>query len=257
VASIPSSTGQDQSKISVGWNSLLRQCIRTASTAINGIIVIDNATKMEKEVLKCFHAAILQHFDDPRAKVRRQAHACASELLHVSKSLQGDGMSSLIPNHMVEYTQQIFSDFLKRTNQQKKKENDFSKKEKIVMLLHLLSFLESALPLIEMHGRLILAKDLIKLFEYSIGTDMDESHNNVMVANGILAVLLQIFENSNREIVATEENTGEEDAFCAQALAVLLQSNAKFVNCTNNSNEGVGICRTHYCLYPLLQSLVV
>jgi ribosomal RNA-processing protein 12 len=255
VASIPSSTGQDQSRISIGWNSLLRQCIRTASTAINGIVVINNATKMEKEVLKCFHATILQHFDDPRAKVRRQAHACALELLQVSKSLQGDGMCSLIPSHMVEYTQQILSAFLKQDSKGKKKENDFSKKEKIAGLLHLLSFLESALPLIETRGRLALAKDLMRLFEHSIGTDMDDSHNNVMVANGILSVLLQIFDSTNREVIYAEENTGDEDAFCAQALAMLLQSNAKFINCTNNSNEGVGSCRTYYARCIVAASL--
>ena len=255
VASIPSLTGQDQSKISLGWNALLRQCIRTASTAINGIVVIDNATKMEREVLKCFHAAILQHFNDPRAKVRRQAHACALELLHVSKSLQRSEMSSLIPNHMVEYTQQIFSEFLKKVAKSKNKESDLSKNERNVTLLHLLSFLEPALPLIEMRLRLTVAKALMKLFEDCVNTDMDESHNNVMIVNGVLAVLLQIFENTNREIVTADENTGEEDAFCAQALAALLQSNAKFVHCTNNSNAGTGSCRIHYVRCVVAASL--
>lgn len=246
VASIPKiNRSQDQSKISTGWNSLLRQCIRTSSTVLNGILVLDNAQSMEKEVLKCFHATILQHFDDSRAKVRRQAHACAQELLQLSGSIEHKGLNKLIPDHMVEYTHHILDAFM-TSKKKKKNQNEFEKKEMVVRLMHLLSFLENSLLAINMKGRLKIGTDLMNLLGFSISTDETEDQNSVMVANGVLTCLLQIFDNSNRETAVGNKLIAEEDAFCAQQWAKLLQVNTKVVAFTNHGNEGDGECRILY-----------
>ena len=248
VASIPTThQTQDQSKISTGWNALLRQCIRTSSTALNGILVLDNAKSMEKEVLKCFHSTILLHFDDSRAKVRRQAHASALELLHLSNSLQKTGLYRLIPDHLVEYSHHIIDAFIASAGKMKKKQNDFEKKEKIVKLMHLLSFLDSSLVITDRKGRLALGTDLMKLFDFAIRSGKNEDvQSNVLVANGAMTALLQIFDNSNREFKSADIHSSEEDAFCAQQWAVLLQANVKVVAFTKNGSEGVGECRTLY-----------
>lgn len=246
VASIPTiSRSQDQSKISSGWNSLLRQCIRTSSTCLNGVLVLDNAKIMEKEVLKCFHGTILKHFDDSRAKVRRQAHASALELLLLSKSIGKEGLFSLIPDHMVEYTHHIFDSFIGSGKKKKKKENDFEKKEMIVRLMHLLSFLTSAVLAINVKGRLKIGHDLMKLLNFVISSENSgDLQNSIMVANGALNGLLQIFENSNRDEAYTDKDSSEEDAFCAQQWANLLQANVKIIAVTKNGNQGDGECRT-------------
>lgn len=246
-ASIPTSHHtQDQSKISSGWNALLRQCIRTSSTALNGILVLDNAKSMEKEVLKCFHSTILQHFDDSRAKVRRQAHSCALELLHLSNSLEKTGLHRLIPEHLAEYSHHILDAFI-ASNGKKKKQNDFEKKEKVVRLMHLLSFLDSSLVITNAKGRMTLGKDLMRLLDFAIVPGKNEDiQSNIMVANGALTALLQIFDNSNREFESVDGDTSEEDAFCVQQWASLLQANVKIVAFTKNGNEGVGECRILY-----------
>jgi phosphotransferase system HPr-like phosphotransfer protein len=247
-ASIPTThQTQDQSKISSGWNALLRQCIRTSSTALNGILVLDNAKVMEKEVLKCFHSTILKHFDDSRAKVRRQAHSCALELLHLSNSLEQNGLYRLIPDHLVEYSHHILDTFIASAGKKKKQHNDFEKKEKVVRLMHLLSFLDSGLVITNAKGRMTLGKDLMKLLDFAIVSGKNEDIQiNIMVANGALAALLQIFDNSNREFKSIDEDTSQEDAFCAQQWAALLQANVNIVAFTKNGNEGVGECRILY-----------
>lgn len=247
VASIPKiNRSQDQSKISSGWNALLRQCIRTSSTVLNGILVLDNAQSMEKEVLKCFHGTILHHFDDSRAKVRRQAHACALELLHLSNSLETKALHRLIPDHMVEYTHHILDSFI-GSSKKKKKQKDFEKKEMVVRLMHLLSFLDSSILATNMKGRLKIGTDLMNLLSFAISNDnTGENQSNVMVANGALTSLLQIFDNSDRDAVVGNKNSAEEDAFCAQQWATLLQANMKIIAFTNNGNDGDGECRTLY-----------
>ena len=270
IASIPTAhQSSDQSKISTGWNALLRQCIRTASTALNGILVLDNARTMEKEVLKCFHSTILQHFDDSRAKVRRQAQACALELLHLSNSLETTGLYSLIPDHMCEYSHHILASFMGmgmgvgadgKKIKTRTTETDFEKKDKAVRLLHLLSFLDSSLLVTKAKGRLTIGQDLMKLLEFAIGADKTDNQNNnaVMVANGALTALLQIFDNSNREVQDADETSAAEDAFCAQKWAALLQANGKVVACTKNGNDGGGECRTLYarCIVAITIRLI-
>jgi ribosomal RNA-processing protein 12 len=249
VASIPKiNRSQDQSKISNGWNALLRQCMRTSSAALNGILVLDNAQSMEKEVLKCFHGTILQQFDDSRAKVRRQAHGCTLELMLLSKSLGNSGLYRLIPDHMVEYTHHILESFA-GSSKKRKKQNDFEKKEMSARLLHLLSFLNSSLLATEVKTRLKIGADLMKLFTFAINADDTANGDNqgsVMVANGALMCLLQIFDNSDREGENESSGMEEEDAFCAQQWATLLQANMKIIAFTNNGNEGDGECRLLY-----------
>ena len=265
ISSIPSAS-HDQTSISAGWNALLRQCIRTASIALNGILILENTKHLEKEVLRCFHNTIMQHFDDPRAKVRRQAHSCAIELLHLSSSMAGEGQSSylskLIPDLLVEYSHHIIVNYTNRSSnseggkklnkKMKAIENEAQRKEQIVQILHLLSFLESSLPILPLKSRLSLGKDLIKLFETTV-TNQDEllssskGENDAMIANSILAALLQIFDQENREFINEGDDTNqEEDSFCAQAWSSLLQSNASFIIGTKNLDARGGECRVAY-----------
>jgi ribosomal RNA-processing protein 12 len=247
IASIPKSHhAQDQSQLSIGWNALLRQCIRTACVALNGILVLENGKSVEKEILKCFHSTILQHFDDARPKVRRQAHASTLELLHLSSSIESTAMMKLIPDHMVEYSYHILEAFLSSLGQKKKKkENEFETREKNVRLMHLLSFLESFLLITDVASRLKIGGILMKILERTISVEqIDDALSNILVANGLMSALLQIFDHSNRDNYGS--NLAEEDAFCAQQWAILLQSSVKIVAITKNGNEGSGECRTLY-----------
>jgi hypothetical protein len=259
ISSIPSpmhSSPHDQSSVSVGWNALLRQCIRTASITLNGILILENTKHLEKEVLRFFHSTIVQHFDDPRAKVRRQAHASTIELLQLSSSLDEEGnssLSNLIPDQMVEYSHHIMLNYISQGGKKTKKkkqiiESEAQMKEKIVRLLHLLSFLDSSLSIFHLKGRLSLGQDLTKVFDKAV-TNNDESQgqNNVMVSNSALAALLQIFDQGSREFVSEKnEQNQDEDSFCAQTWSSLLQLNASFVLSTKNLDARGGECRIAY-----------
>lgn len=254
IASIPTSHQvEDQSKISSGWNALLRSCIRTAATALNGILVLENAKSMEKEILKCFQYTILNNFDDSRAKVRRQAHSSTIELLHLSQNME-EGLVQLIPSHLTEYAHHILLEF--QNKKKNKKLSEFEKKERVVRLMHLLSFLEHSLAIMSQKGRLTLGKDLMQLLAFALGVDAnDDIQRSTMVANGSLAALLQIFDNSNREFDSADKDSSEEDAFCAQQWATLIQANAKLVQLTSTGNEGTGECRSLYAKAVIAISL--
>lgn len=262
ISSIPKplhSGPDDQSSVSVGWNALLRQSLRTASIALNGILILENTQHLEKEVLRCFHNTILQHFDDPRAKVRKQAYACATELLRLCLSISGEKQATLrnvIPEQMVEYSHQIISQFIlqreKKMNSNKKlKESEAQTKAAIVHLLHLLSYLESALPFLSLNGRLKVGQDLLKVYEVVLQDkqekDGSQGENNVMIVSSTLTALLQIFDHSNREYIHENAGTSQgENSFCAHAWSSLLQFNASLIASTKNLDERGGSCRTTY-----------
>ena len=253
ISSIPSpmhSSPDDQSSISAGWNSLLRQTIRAASTTLNGILILENTQHLEKEVLKCFHFTILQHFDDPRAKVRRQAHACANELLQLSSSLASESSlssTSLIPDQIAEYSHQIILQYISRNDNKLTKSNDPSK-GKVIQLLHLLSYLESALSALHLKGRLTLGQDLIKVLEEVVkNNDGTPEESDIMIVSNTLGALLQIFDSANREFVnGNDEKDEEEDSFCAKAWSSLLQLNTSFMASTKNLDERGSECRIAY-----------
>ena len=257
----------DHSSISVGWNALLRQSIRTASIALNGILVLDNTKHLEKEVLRCFHSSILYHFDDPRAKVRRQAHSCAIELLRMSLTLNVDGkaaLSNVISEQMIEYSHQIMSQFIIQREKLSKKtkklaEMEAQNKTAVVQLLHLLSFLESALPILNSTGNLTLGKDLMKVFEVVSSDNETQREYNAMVASSTLFTVLQVFDPSSREfIIETSERNQIEDSFCAQALSSLLQFNSPFILMTKNLDERGNECRLSYtkCIVAIMIRLL-
>ena len=135
--------------ISAGWNALLRQCIRTSTIILNGILILENTKHLEKEILKCFHSTIVQHFDDPRAKVRRQAHSSAIELLSLSGIMmqenedsvgKGKGMlNDLIPDQLVEYSHHILlvSNYISTnstTGKKKKKKMDENNNKELMSI---------------------------------------------------------------------------------------------------------------------------
>ena len=248
VNSIPApvhSSPDDKSSISVGWNSLLRQTMKTASIAINGILILENTHPSGKEVLRCFHATIMEHFNDPRAKVRRQAHASAIELLHLSSSILREGktpLATLITDHVVEYSHQIVLQYIPKS----KKQNKDKGNKTIAHLLHLLSFLESILSIIDIKGRQRLGQDLIKLLEEAVSKNDVDKENFAMIANGTLSALLHIFDPATSEFSLANNTNEEEDSFCAHAWSSLLQLNAKFIACTQTVDERGGMCRQSY-----------
>ena len=197
---------------------------------------------MEKEILNCFHGTILKHFDDPRAKVRRQAHSCASELLYLSHSMEKSRLLLLIPSQMEEFCHSILSSFYSNA---RKKESEAKKKQSQVRLMHLLSFLESSIASLHAKGRKRLGEDLLKLFLYVIKNDSanNSTQNSAMIGAAALAALMQIFDNDNQEnpaVKLVEGEKSEEDVFCAQAWASLLKSSIELVACTKNSNDDSG-----------------
>ena len=307
VSSIPSpmhlsnNNNDATTSISAGWNALLRQCIRTSAIILNGILILENTKHLEKEILKCFHSTIVQHFDDPRAKVRRQAHSSAIELLSLSRIMmmqeedgndgssevkKGKGMlnDDLITDQLVEYSHHILlvSNYTSTTGKKKKKKMDQNNnnknelnREKIVRLLHLLSFLESALPILSMKNRLSLAQDVSSLYEAITNNQIETTtttatkgqHDAAMVANGALTVLLQIFDSSNHEQMMHHGEVErmkdvvlvkEEDSFCAKALSMLLESNASFIVMTKDLDDSRGgECRIVYtrCIVAIILRL--
>lgn len=271
IASIPSShSSQDQSKISTGWNALLRQCMRTSTIALNGIMVHDKdaSSSLEKDILKCYQHTILQQFDDPRPKVRRQAHSCALELMHLCHSLQGTegNIYKLIPDHMVQYCHLVMSSFINKglTKSSKHEETDSEKKEKIVKLLHLLTFLSSSLTVLNETSRLSLGEDLMKLFTFVINLPNSESQshiqqNYIMVASNVFTALLQIFDKSESESLQYDTTmASKEDSFCAQAWASFLNGSVKLIACTNGSDDTFSECRILYvkCCVAIASRLV-
>jgi len=258
---------------STGWNALLRSTIRTASIALHGILVVDNASgsgsgsAVEKEILKLFHGVIVMQFDDSRAKVRRSAHSAALELLHLSASadldLEGNGkgkMGRILPRHMVEYAGHIISSFMnnnggggedskKKKKQKKSAGSNFAQREKVVRLLHLLSFLQSCLPLLK--EGLTLAKSMLSLLQASLTSSSSSStvgstvgqqkENQIMVCNATFSALLPLLDtNSEMDSVGDKD---QEEAFCAQAWAVLLQSH---VHLSALTSETDGEARLYY-----------
>ncbi len=278
VSSIPSAmhlaSTNDQTAISAGWNALLRQCIRAGTIVLNGILILENNKHLEKEILKCFHSTIVQHFDDPRAKVRRQAHSSATELLSLSSIMdkeEGKFLSGLIPDQIVEYAHHVLlvSNYTtskkegKKSNKKKDTQMEEKKlnREKIVRLLHLLSFLESALPIFTVKNRLSLGQDVLSLYAAATKHQIDcQGQDAAMVANGALTVLLQVFDDTNREHTHEhgEKDIVEEDSFCARALSALLETNASFIVTTKDLDDSRGgECRITYtrCIVAIILRL--
>lgn len=290
IASIPSpksSNTDNQHNKNVGWNALLRSCIRASTVALNGIFVLigDDSKqaedkKMEKEVIKMFHETIIEHFEDPRAKVRKQAHSCALDLLklcfhqlHTNKDRSKRRVNTLISGHLMKYCNHVVSPFLGDLEKERKTnnldsgvENESDKREKLVRLLHLLAFVESAITVFPMDDSLALGQTLISLIVLSVklGCGLDQQ-NSIMVVNAAMSAVLQVIDSSAREdyaMVQNMNNTKEEDEFCAKAWASLLQTNLDMIACTSNESvahtQGAGDCRTLYarCIVAIASRLM-
>jgi len=227
----------------MGWNAILRQSIRTSTVALNGLLLLLNPNNsnngaMEKEAIRCFQATILDHFDDGRAKVRRQAHASALDLLHLTSMEGGDSKHSggtVIAEYLVQYAHLILTSSIeqsaattdsKTTTKKKKRkrgrrgggEDDDTgsttvmTKDRVIRLMHLLSFLDSSISIIpRTSGRTsILGPDLLKLILYAIQSGSSSDSNgkssiadgaglyDLLLANGALTVLLQILDDPIR-----------------------------------------------------------
>lgn len=141
-----------------GINALLRQVIRTATGSLSAL---SNATahgaslshKAEKDALRLFHAAILTQFDDNRAKVRKEAHASALELV-ASTTFAGEQIG--------EYSRAVLEAFLKQLDGAGGSSGHVHS-EAYGKVMHLLSFLERTMSIVRVNILVQLGEVMVKL----------------------------------------------------------------------------------------------
>lgn len=146
-----------------GINALLRQLIRTAAASLSAL---SNATahgaalsqKVEKDALRLFHAAILTQFDDNRAKVRKEAHASALELVATTR-FAGEQIG--------EYSRAVLEAFLKQldagSSASSSNNNNNVHSEAYGKVMHLLSFLERTMSIVRVDILVQLGEVLVRL----------------------------------------------------------------------------------------------
>ena len=144
-----------------GINALLRQLVRTAAAALSAL---SNATahgaalsqKVEKDALRLFHATILTQFDDNRAKVRKEAHASALELVATTR-FAGEQIG--------EYSKAVLEAFLKQLDGESSSSGGNSNvhSEAYGKVMHLLSFLERTMSMVRVDILVQLGEVLVRL----------------------------------------------------------------------------------------------
>ena len=147
-----------------GINALLRQLIRTAAASLSAL---SNATahgaalsqKVEKDALRLFHATILTQFDDNRAKVRKEAHASALELVATTR-FAGEQIG--------EYSKAVLEAFLKQldgvtSSSSSGSSNNNVHSEAYGKVMHLLSFLERTMTIVRVDILVQLGEVLVRL----------------------------------------------------------------------------------------------
>ena len=144
-----------------GINALLRQLIRTAAASLSAL---SNATahgaalsqKVEKDALRLFHATVLTQFDDNRAKVRKEAHASALELVATTR-FAGEQIG--------EYSKAVLEAFLKQLDGESSSSGGNSNvhSEAYGKVMHLLSFLERTMSIVRVDILVQLGEVLVRL----------------------------------------------------------------------------------------------
>jgi len=188
-----------------GINALLRQVCRTSTAcllALANVGAAADSSKIEKDALRLFHVSVMGLFDDSRPKVRREAHGSALELIAGSK---------FAPGQILEYSTTILESFIGC--------DGGNGDGRYAKGMHLLSFLEQAMPVLPFGVVVVLGENLIRLVaavaSRSVTTDAD-SNANRMVAFAFTCLVAAV-ERENQDSAAVQ--------FSSRVLASMLQLN--------------------------------
>jgi hypothetical protein len=189
-------------------------------------------------------------FDDKRAKVRRAAHGAALEILKNMQTTQGG--NSFIADYIVEYACEIISSTLAATKKKRKKPQEEELYKQMIQTIHLLHFLESAMPILSPKLRIKAGQDVIKLvLMATVGSSGSEAaaanwspnhqQQRILLANAALSAILVTVEESNDEHTTTAPTDDQNrlmNEFASRVLASLLSNNGGRPSLTTKASSG-------------------